>query len=416
VGDSFTSGQLAIIKGILEDDPVKRWQDPKIEIRDDVPHPYYFIRPYVPQAGSAGLERVRKRIPLGYCDEISMRKAQSRKQEIMAPINQGKFILQAQIRFKALVEKYREARLPMLGSATRSKYETHIDNHILPVLGKAELADIDRHSIEAWLIREASKHVHGEREFDGLGWWALQDLRNILSAIFSAAKDWGLWEGENPCANVRLGQKQERREKRIPSASDLQDFLAALPDTNVLPVDRARLVVLTAVVAGLRVSEVLGLAPGDVDSHAGTLKVQRRWYRGDFGPTKSSASRRVRQLGPLAIQLEDLGRGRQYIFEREPGTPPDDRDLQQHVFRPAADAVGIYFAGFGMHTFRRLNISWRQEAGATPFEAMKAAGHSKPITTWLYTITDDARERTHVERILARVMTKATPVVADLIQ
>jgi hypothetical protein len=74
------------------------------------------------------------------------------------------------------------------------------------------------------------------------------------------------------------------------------------------------------------------------------------------------------------------------------------------VFRRAAEAVGIYFEGFGMHTFRRLNITWRQEAGATPFEAMRAAGHSKPETTWLYTITDSEREKQHVETILARIM------------
>jgi integrase len=388
----------------------KRWQDPPIETRSDVPRPYYFIRPYVPRAGSAGLQRKQKRIPLAYLDEKrSTRWLEQRKQEIMAPINQGKFILQAQIRFAELVEKYREARLPKLGSAARKKYETHIENHILPVFGRAELADIDRQSIEAWLNREAAKHEHvdveGEvHEYDGLGWWAQADLRTILSAIFGAATDWGLWQGENPCSRVKLGAKQEKREKRIPSATDLQRFLAALPETCIATAEAARLIVLTAVTAGLRVSEVLGLEPLDVDPRAGTLSVRQRWHRGDFGPTKSKASQRVRQIGPLAAQLADLGRDKHYLFEREPGLPPDDRDLQQHVFRPAAEAVGIYFEGFGMHTFRRLSISWRQEAGATPFEAMKAAGHAKPETTWLYTITDADRERAHVEAIWARVM------------
>lgn len=215
---------------------MKRWQDPPIEKRRDVPRPYYFIRPYVPRAGAAGLQRVQKRIPLGFVDETTMRRAQARKQEIMAPINQGKFILQAQIQFAAMVEKYREARLPKLGAATRNKYETHLKNHILPVFGRAEMADIDRQSIEAWLNREAGPHSHevagvnilerrertalrpemqrtsslgalakhesatGQIEtvkgrdagdkYNGLGWWALSDLRNILSAIFSAATDW----------------------------------------------------------------------------------------------------------------------------------------------------------------------------------------------------------------------------------
>jgi len=304
--------------------------------------------------------------------------------------------------------------LPKLGAATRTKYTIHLENHILPVFGRAELGDIDRQSIEAWLNREAGKHEHeftddyGERavrEFGGLGWWALNDLRNILSAVFTAAADWGLWTGENPCARVQLGQKSERREKRIPNAADLMKFLGAIQENSVLPVEGARLVILTAVTAGLRVSEVLDLRVEDVDSEKKTLQVRRRWHRGDVSAPKSSNSRRVREIGPLAGQLLSFAGHKDraaWIFERE-GEPPDDRDLQQHVFRPAAEAVGIYFPGFGMHTFRRLNISWRQEAGATPFEAMKAAGHAKPDTTWLYTITDADRERSHVEKILERI-------------
>jgi len=97
-----------------------------------------------------------------------------------------------------------------------------------------------------------------------------------------------------------------------------------------------------------------------------------------------------------------------YVFGRTDygGQPPDDRDLQQHVFRPAAERAGIYTAGFGMHRFRHLNISWRQEAGATPFEAQKSAGHAQPSTTWLYTHTDVDRERQHVKAILDRLLIK----------
>jgi len=92
-----------------------------------------------------------------------------------------------------------------------------------------------------------------------------------------------------------------------------------------------------------------------------------------------------------------------YLFARENGLPPDDRDLQQHVFRPTAKKVGIYHPGFGMHSFRRLNISRRQEVGATPFEAMRAAGHANVSTTWLYTVTDAAREKKQVARLWERL-------------
>lgn len=130
---------------------------------------------------------------------------------------------------------------------------------------------------------------------------------------------------------------------------------------------------------------------------AETLHVQRRQHRGDVDEPKTESSRRVRQIGALAGEIDRHAAGRgpkDFIFTRRDGGLLDD--LQQHVFLPAAEAIGIYFEGFGMHTFRRLNISWRQEAGATPFEAMKAAGHGKPDTTCLYTITDEERERQHV--------------------
>src|ERR1043166_6470704 len=56
-----------------------------------------------------------------------------------------------------------------------------------------------------------------------------------------------------------------------------------------------------------------------------------------------------------------------------------------------------------MQTFRRLNVTWRQEVGATPIEAQKAAGHASLDMTFLYTQTDEAREREHVARILDRL-------------
>ena len=104
-------------------------------------------------------------------------------------------------------------------------------------------------------------------------------------------------------------------------------------------------------VAGLRVSEVLGLQVGDIDGRAETLQVERRQHRGDIDDPKSESSRRLRQVGTLAHELLRFAVGRgpeDFIFQRKDGRLLDDRDLQQHVFRPAAETAGIYFEGFGM--------------------------------------------------------------------
>jgi integrase len=203
-----------------------------------------------------------------------------------------------------------------------------------------------------------------------------------------------------PAFVAREARKEDSQKEQ------LEQFLAALPDTAICTGEQARLIVLVAVVAGLRVSEVLGLKPSDIDGENETIEIRRRWHRGDVDVPKSEASPRVRQIGPLAKELLRLAGGKndgEFLFARADCNPPDDRDLQQHVIRPAAEAVGIYFEGFGMHTFRRLNVSWRQEVGATPFEAMKAAGHTNPSTTWLYTITDRDRDKEQVQRMWDRI-------------
>jgi site-specific recombinase XerD len=69
----------------------------------------------------------------------------------------------------------------------------------------------------------------------------------------------------------------------------------------------------------------------------------------------------------------------------------------------AAERAGIYTPGFGMHRFRHVNISWRQEVGAHPVEAQKCAGHASLSTTWRYTQVDVERERGHVRAILERL-------------
>lgn len=129
-----------------------------------------------------------------------------------------------------------------------------------------------------------------------------------------------------------------------------------------------------------------------------------------MGPVKTAASRRTRQIGPLVpeLRLWQLRCGfKEFLFGDPKKYLPDDRDLQQHVFRPTAEALGLYFAGFGMHSFRRMSVTWRQEVGATPLEAMRSAGHTSLDMTQLYSVQDAERERAQVQAMLERIGGKA---------
>jgi len=374
-----------------------RYQDPKIE-RAGLRRQYYQIRPYVRIVRQDGrIEVLRRRIRLGYCDEITLREARKRKAEIMATINGGQVTIASQITLAAVIERFRAAHMPTLASTTQAKYEAHIRNHILPDLGHLKLGEIDRSVIAEWLLSKTT-----------LSKATRLDLRNLLAAIFRCATEWRMWVGENPAHRAPVGRGgAPARDFARPTDEQILRWLGEIRDTAITPAWQARQLAELCLVAGLRVSEALGLRWQDIDPLRRTIRIERRYARGDTDRPKSASSRRERYVGQLADEIlfrrPETSSPDEPIFARSDGRIPDDRDLQQHVWRPAAERAGIYHPGFGLHSLRRLSITWRQECGATLIEAMRQAGHSRPATTALYTLDDLRREMQVVERLRSRL-------------
>lgn len=380
---------MGMLLSILED-VYMRYQDPKIERhgrKKGIQH--WRIRPFVPTLVDGKLERRQKPIILGYCHEMTLEQAKKKKAEVMQTVNAGRIVVQSQAPFKLLLEKYRVGRLPLLGAATQKKYEIYL-KRIEEAFGESKILEIDKAAVQIWLnsLREKMSPA------------SLADAKNCLSAVFNQAREWKMWDGESPTKGVKIGRSSEKRKKRILQPEELMKFLASIHDTKILPAQKVRLMVEVAIAGAMRVSEVLGLQGQDVNPQ-GSLMVSRRWHRGDVSATKSDASECERFVGTrLAKELAALGTGEQWLFARpDCGEPPDDRDLQQHVLRPAAETAGCYFPGFGMHTFKRMSVTLRQRAGQSVLEVMKMAGHTSAQTTLRYTITDHDREQQVIDRV-----------------
>ncbi len=380
----------------------RKYQNPKLQVRDDVPRPYYYVRVIVPRITAEGRRRVRENRILGYCDQISRKRAMELRAEQLEQVNQGRLVAPSLIRFKDLAARYLETRLPQLGVGAQAKYRVHLKNHLLPGLGELKLSEIDRSLLEQFLASKA----------ETLAWWTRNDLRGILSGLFSAARDWKWSEGPNPAKGVRIGRKKFAREKRLLSLDELRTLLGALQG-------QLRFLVVVLVGLNLRISEALALKWSDVDFTEGVISIRRRWYRGDLsedGENKTEASTGELRMGAsLAAELarRDPGPGRrdEFLFVGEDGkNPPDDRDLLRFELRPVLKRLGLYQKGLGWHAFRRAGVTYRQSVGgATALEARHAARHASVDMTLLYTLADAERETAQQQRVMEELLGAPAP-------
>ena len=173
-------------------------------------------------------------------------------------------------------------------------------------------------------------------------------------------------------------------EQAILTEAETVRVLARLKEPNLLIVE-------TAIATGARISEILGLTWRHVDLDGGVIHIVQRNWCGDIDDQKSKTSKRPLTLGYLVDRYSlkaaaDRAQPDGIVFVRTDGSglPLWDSGMRQCLKR-AADKEGCDFERLGLHSFRRANITWRQEVGWLSVEASKIAGHSTVRITEEYT-------------------------------
>jgi integrase len=413
--NTFSPASLA---RILESMPRDRFQKTLVR-RSLGKNQFWYIRPRVDVLTQDGTVRKLKRIPLGLVTrEFGKREAEAKARQIMATINKADYVIQSQVRFGDFLKIYRNQHVfrrdgdhYFLSVSTQQKYDNHLHNHIEPAFRPLMLCEIDTKLIERWLDEKSKPRTitlkNGQsKTIAGLSWATRTDLRNILSSMFSKAKDWGYWQTENPVERVSVGRRRAAREKRKLTNEQIRLLLGAVPED-------VRTIILVIMSTTLRISEVLGLQEKHFDFSDGTIQVEQRYYRGDLDTTKSERSTRIVRMGMLSESLKRrmTGNPEAFVFSvmTVRGETRDASDINQHFLRPAAKKLGLYWKGFGFHSFRREAIT---EIGRLdPMQAQKLAGHAHVDLTLLYTLDDATRQETAVRAIQERLIGEGTGAV-----
>jgi len=159
---------------------------------------------------------------------------------------------------------------------------------------------------------------------------------------------------------------------------------------------------------------VLGLKWKHLNLEAATIKIEQRVWHQDIGRPKSEDSRRILGIGDLAQRFRDKATsdgakpdGWVFYQKRAPEKPLWDSGVRDALHQ-AAETEGCNFAGLGPHSFRRANITWRQQVGGSAIEASKIAGHSDLEMTGEYTFVAPERQNELTRRIQEKLAEAAS--------
>jgi hypothetical protein len=127
-------------------------------------------------------------------------------------------------------------------------------------------------------------------------------------------------------------------------------------------------------------------------------------------------SRRILGVGDLveryrAKAAAEGAKPDSWVFyqKRAPGKPLWDSGVRDALHQ-AAEAEGCDFPGLGPHSFRRANITWRQQVGGSSIEASKIAGHSDLEMTGEYTFVTAERQNELTRLIQQKLAQAKKPV------
>ena len=268
-----------------------------------------------------------------------------------------------------------------------------LDTHILPRWKDARLADLENSkAVLDWLQHECTS------------WYMMTDLRNIMSGIITRAQEWGIIPRSfaNPMQWVKVGRKWTVREDRILDDDETAAVFSRLEDPHLLICE-------TCLDTGTRISEAVGLQLKHFDPKKGIIRIEQRHCRGDVDEPKTKNSKRTLALGTLLeryqtwIKAKNITRPNDWIFfqEEDRSKPMWDSGVRKALKIAAVDA-GCDFSGFGLHSFRRANITMRQEEGGSAIEASKIAGHATVSQTGDYTVVQLKRQEELTRAIQSR--------------
>lgn len=241
-------------------------------------------------------------------------------------------------------------------------------------------------------------------------------FRNVVSAIFTHARNIGYFSDPNPAAAVRLPEMR-RKETHALNLAQVRQVLSRLPRASESPARPLFEIVAISVACSLNIAEVLALRwkwinlsdqAAVIDHEAQpprTLRVVENNYRGAIGSPKAPARKRVVPIAePVRKMLEqwratsEFQSPDDFVFAGRRGRGLNENNLRKRVLAPIGKAAKLPF-NLSWHVFRHTHATLAEQLGIPIKERMANMGHSSAPVNLLYTHAEVERRRAGLEQL-----------------
>jgi integrase len=284
--------------------------------------------------------------------------------------------------------------------STLALHRGHIDHHIVPLIGRAKLADLSTPRIQRFADDLLTRpKADGSDET-----LSRSTARKVLSSLKSLIKH-AQRQGQiakNPAQPVGIrvptrGTVKLKAGRDFPDKREINTILQAASG-------RWRPLIITAVFTGLRASELRGLRWEDVDLDGKLIHVhQRADHWGTMGAPKSEAGERTIPMTPMVVNTLKEWKVRcprregalDLVFPNGQGKVESHANICNRGFYPLQIAAGlaedrgdrdtegqpILRAKYGFHTLRHFFASWLLAEGFSLKKAQGLLGHATMAMT-----------------------------------
>lgn len=275
---------------------------------------------------------------------------------------------------------------------TYEGYSYRLHTHVLPRFGQRRLDEIDVEDVLSLI---------GELRASGYSGWTIRSILAPLSRLFSHAVRRDVI-AVSPISKLDRTERPTvwKREQRVLNPEEIGRLLDAAPE-------RYRILLASAIMTGLRQSELLALRWRDIDFEEQLIRVRSALDRHgkDVPPKTEHAVRDVLLVPALAEALLEHRANSpfkgpdDYVFASQTGTPLHWRNVVRRGLKPALTRADI--EPLRWHDLRHTYASLLIRGGANVVFTSRQLGHgSSDITLRVYSHLFDRAEQAQRTREL----------------